>query len=280
MFFNELIEIFERPEVFSKTSVKELWTDEYLSRQMLKYHLDGSVDRSSRSFEFIDRSVDWMISHFNIGKGSKIADFGCGPGLYTSRLARTGARVTGIDFSENSIEYAKEHASENGMDIEYIVQDYLKFNTDRKFDLIIMIMCDFCVLGPEDRRTILNKFRSLLNDGGSVLLDVYSMKGFEERKEMNLIEKNSMDNFWSADDYFGLYNVMKYEGEKVVLDKHTIVEKDRKRTFYNWLQYYSKESLTELFEECGLRIIEFYSNVAGDPYGESNTEFAVVAEKM
>ena len=40
-----------------------------------------------------------------------IADFGCGPGLYAQRLARAGLNVTGIDFSANSLQYAREVAS-------------------------------------------------------------------------------------------------------------------------------------------------------------------------
>jgi hypothetical protein len=54
---------------------------------MLACHLDGEIDLSSRNTDWIDRSADWIISQFKISPGTKIADFGCGPGLYTTRLA-------------------------------------------------------------------------------------------------------------------------------------------------------------------------------------------------
>ena len=181
--FKELEEINTRPEPFQYYTAEALWTDEHTSKQMLKYHLNDAVDLSSRNSQFIQRSVEWIASHFNIHSQTSIADFGCGPGLYTSRLAEKGADVTGIDFSENSIRYAKETAAQKGLDIHYIRQNYLEFETEKRFDLIIMIMCDFCPLSPAQRQTMLRMFNTLLNPGGAVLLDVHSFAYFDQCKE-------------------------------------------------------------------------------------------------
>ena len=101
--FEELEKIGDRPKPFEFYTASDLWTDEYTSEQMLSYHLNEQVDLSSRNHEFINRSVEWIVSHFNVGAGTKIADFGCGPGWYATRLARRQADVTGIDFSIGSI---------------------------------------------------------------------------------------------------------------------------------------------------------------------------------
>jgi 2-polyprenyl-3-methyl-5-hydroxy-6-metoxy-1,4-benzoquinol methylase len=92
---------------------------------MLNYHLNESIDVSSRNKNFIEESVEWIVSRFNVDKNTDIADFGCGPGLYTTRLAEKGARVTGIDFSNNSIAYAKQVAAEKALKIEYVLTNYL-----------------------------------------------------------------------------------------------------------------------------------------------------------
>ena len=105
--FEELEKINTRPKPFEFNTTSDLWTDEYTSKQMLSFHLNEKVDISSRNAAFIEQSVEWIASYFNIGAGTKIADFGCGPGLYTTRLAKIQADVTGIDFSERSIEYAE-----------------------------------------------------------------------------------------------------------------------------------------------------------------------------
>jgi len=109
--FEQLEKINNPPEPFEFYTAADLWTDDYTSEQMLKFHLDEGIDASSRNIAFIDQSVDWIASHFDIGTGKKVADFGCGSGLYATRLAKRHAEVTGIDFSKRSIQYAQEAAA-------------------------------------------------------------------------------------------------------------------------------------------------------------------------
>ncbi|MGA1876172.1 MAG: class I SAM-dependent methyltransferase, partial [bacterium] len=139
--FEELEKINTRPEPFEYYTARDLWTDEHTSKHMLSFHLNGEIDVSSRKAAFIDRSVEWITLKFNIGAGKMIADFGCGPGLYASRLAKKQADVTGIDFSKRSIQYAQEVATREGLPIHYLNQNYLDFETDERFDLVLMIMC-------------------------------------------------------------------------------------------------------------------------------------------
>ena len=164
--FEELEKINNHPEPFQFYTASDLWTDEYTSSQMLSYHLNEDVDISSRNVEFINNSVEWITSRFNVGKGTSIADFGCGPGLYTTRLARHQANVTGIDFSGRSIDYAKEVADREQLRIKYVKQNYLEFETQDRFDIVLMIMCDFSALSPAQRKGLLRKFHKILKTGG------------------------------------------------------------------------------------------------------------------
>ena len=278
--FEELEKINERLEPFQFYTASELWTDEHTSKQMLSFHLNEAIDVSSRNAKFINRSVEWIASEFNIGSDFKIADFGCGPGLYAAPLAKRGATVTGIDFSERSIEYAKEVAAREQLNISYVKQNYLEFETEDRFDLVLMIMCDFCALSPTQRKGLLNKFHKILKPSGSVLLDVYSLSAFEQREEVATYEINQLDGFWSPNKYYGFLNTFKYDEEKVVLDKYTIIELDRTRKVYNWLQYFAPEDLEREFIEAGLSAKGIYSDVAGTPYDRKSSEFAVIANRV
>ncbi|MCP4144079.1 MAG: class I SAM-dependent methyltransferase [bacterium] len=277
--FEKLEDINIRHEPFEFYTAEDLWTDNHISEQMLAYHLNSDIDASSRHIEFIDQSVAWIVSHFNVGTGTRIADFGCGPGLYTNRLAKLGANVTGIDFSKRSIKHASTVAQEEGLAATYVNQNYLEFETEDRFDLILMIMCDFCALSPAQRMVLFEKFQRLLTPGGSVLLDVYSMKAFEQREEATSYEENLMNGFWSAEKYHGFLNTFKYDDVGVVLDKYTIIEASRTRTIYNWFQYFSRKSLQSEFEKAGFSKQEFYGNVAGTPFAESASEFAIVGKR-
>ena len=278
--FNELEEINSRPAPFQFYTAEALWTERHTSKQMLTFHLNESVDLSSRNTEFIDRSVDWITSHFVVGANTCIADFGCGPGLYTTRLAEKKADVTGIDFSARSIRYARKVAEQKEWKINYINQNYLEFDTEKRFDLITMIMCDFCALSPVQRKTMIYKFHDLLKPGGSILLDVYSLNAFCQREEVTRYEPNLLNGFWSSEKYYGFLNTFKYDEEKVILDKYTIIEAARTRVIYNWLQYFSRDALWKEFEENGFKIEGYYSDVAGTTFNPESTEMAIVAQKL
>jgi len=278
--FEELERINERPEPFQFYTASDLWTDEHTSKQMLLFHLNEAIDVSSRNSEFINRSVEWIASEFNIGRDFKIADFGCGPGLYAAPLAKRGANVTGIDFSGRSIEYAKELAAREQLNISYVKKNYLEFETEDRFNLVLMIMCDFCALSSTQRKETLRKFHRILKPNGSVLLDVYSLSAFEQKEEVATYEANQLNGFWSPNKYYGFLNTFKYDEEKVVLDKYTIIELDCTRKVYNWLQYFAPEDLESEFIEAGFSVKGFYSDVAGTPYDRKSSEFAVVANRV
>jgi 2-polyprenyl-3-methyl-5-hydroxy-6-metoxy-1,4-benzoquinol methylase len=276
--FEQLEEINNRPEPFERYTATDLWTDHHTSEQMLAYHLNTEIDVSSRKGTFIEDSVAWICSHFNVGEGTRIADFGCGPGLYANRLAKQGAKVTGIDFSERSINHAVTVAKESEISVNYVCQNYLEFETKDSFDLIVMIMCDFCALSPDQRQTMLKKFRTLLAPEGAVLLDVYSIEAFNRRQEIVSYEINLLNGFWSPEKYYGFLNTFKYDNETLVLDKYTIVEPNRIRTVYNWLQHYSPDSLIEEFKTAGFTECILYGNVAGAVFDDSAPEFAIVGK--
>ena len=277
--FEEIEQINTRPKPFEFYTAEDLWTDVHTSKMMLSYHLNADIDVSSRNEKFISRSVDWISTQFKIGADTKIIDFGCGPGLYTTKLARKHAVVTGIDFSKRTIRYAQQTAKQEGLSICYECRNYLDYKTDNCFNLVLMIMCDFCALSPFQRKKLLNIFYEILEPGGSVLLDVYSLTAFGRIEEKAIYEKNLLDGFWSSNKYYGFLNTFKYEKDKVVLDKYTIVEAARTRVIYNWLQYFSPDMLEKEFTRCGFTIEKFYLNVAGDTFDPQAGEFAVIACK-
>lgn len=274
--FPILESVTDRPGLFATYTAKDLWTDDHTSRRMLDCHLDGEVDISSRRTEFIEESVAWLAAHFALREGSRIIDFGCGPGLYTSRFARLGADVCGVDFSPRSIAYARQRAPEIDDRTAYVEADYLEYEPDGAFDLITMIMCDYCALAPEQRSAMLAKFRGLLSAAGRIVLDVYSLRAFEAKQEASAFGKNLMNGFWSAEPYYGFLTSFKYDDAKVSLDKYTLVERDRIREVHNWLQYFSPESLQCEVRAAGLEVEVLFGDVAGHPHDAGGAEFAVV----
>ncbi|KMY69235.1 hypothetical protein AAU61_01820 [Desulfocarbo indianensis] len=276
--FETLREFQRRPRPYERLTTALLWTDEHVSRKMLEFHLDAKSDIASRNHALIEKSVDWMAERFRLGPGSKVCDFGCGPGLYANRLAQKGAQVTGVDFSPRSIGHARGVAARQGLQVSYVCQDYLEFQSRQRFDLIAMIFCDFCALGPEQRRLMLAKFRDLLAPGGALLLDVFSPRLLAGMGEKCGYKYFPQGGFWAAGEHHVFRKACKYEAEMIFLDRYLILEEGRTREIFNWLQCFSPESLAGELAENGLAVAERYANVAGQAYDPAASEFAVVAQ--
>lgn len=277
--FCQLNKITEKPRLYASYTAEKLWNDPYISGQMLKCHLDPSSDLASRNLLFIEASVDFMKKRFNIGEGKAIIDFGCGPGLYTTRLARPGGRVRGLDFSTNSIDYARKEAERLGLDIGYLHQNYLDYQAGETFDLVTMIFCDYCVLSDDQRKRLLKILRDSLKEDGHVFLDVCTDRMYQKIEEGTEFQCFPGCGFWSGRRHYVFKSTFKYDVNRVSLDKYTIVEEDRTFEIYNWAKYFTPEELKKEFNESGLEIAEVYADVGGTPYNRASEVMAVVARK-
>ena len=272
--FKQLTKIHQRPEVFSTYTAETLWTQPHLANQMLQYHLSQDTVLASRPVEAIDRVVDWIEQTFGLD-GASVCDLGCGPGLYASKYAERGAIVHGIDFSRNSIEYARKRASSDDRSIRYLVANYLTAPLPGQQDLVTLIYCDLCPLSPIQRQTLLAKIRQSLAPEGKFIFDVFSTKAFEGVREGALFGKNFMNGFWSGNDYFAFQHTFRYEDETVSLDHFTIVEEERTWDVYNWLQYFTPGEIRVELEKAGFGTIEFTDGFGVDH--SDATTFGVVA---
>lgn len=157
-----------------------MWTDEYISKQLLEIHLDPAIDLASRKKQSIDKTIEF-ISQFCNKPTLRILDLGCGPGLYAERLAELGHKVTGIDFSERSIKYASSQAKSKGLSVDYICMDYLNIEYQDEFDIVLLIYTDFGVLIPTDRKRLLANVHNALKLNGIFIFDVINKINLEQK---------------------------------------------------------------------------------------------------
>jgi 2-polyprenyl-6-hydroxyphenyl methylase / 3-demethylubiquinone-9 3-methyltransferase len=70
--------------------------------------------------------LEWIDAHARL-QGKSVLDVGCGGGILTEAMARRGAEVTGIDFSERALQVAQLHLNESDVKVRYekaLVEDY------------------------------------------------------------------------------------------------------------------------------------------------------------
>ena len=266
-----------RPPLFSAYTTEELWTDPHVAQQMLACHLDPDQELASRKHNCIERSVDWLARSFELDSGKRVLDLGCGPGLYANNLAQFGCRVTAVDFSAHSLAHARSVAERRGLQVVYHRANYLEYQSDESFDLILLIYGDFCVLSPLQRRVLLDKARGWLKPGGRFVFDVFSSFLFEGLDEMARYEVALEGGFWASEPYFLFTNRFKYQAEMAYLDRHTIIQADRRRKWFNWIQCYEPGRLGSELETAGWKVEALLGDLAGDGYDPEKSEFGVVA---
>lgn len=63
----------------------------------------------------------WIQQYIDL-KQQTVLDIGCGGGVLSEGMARRGASVTGLDLAEDAINVARQHASEQGLDVTYVCE--------------------------------------------------------------------------------------------------------------------------------------------------------------
>jgi len=264
-----LFEITKTPQLYEKGNAS-MWEDDHISRQLLEMHLNEEIDAASRKRVTIQKTVKWIETHLHDGQNA-ILDLGCGPGLYSELLAEHGHQVTGMDFSPRSIAYAMQEAAEKNLNIDYIHQNYLHMDFENRFDLVMMIFCDFDVLVPDDRTRLLKKIYRALKPGGLFIFDTLNTKA---PVKMNIPGKSwevKESGFWKKEPYLALSETFHYDNANVILQQHIVCSKPDQQAIYRfWTHYYQPENLISILNEQGFSKVDTCENLLPDDGSGTN----------
>ena len=103
--------------------------------------------------------------------GLDAIDLGCGEGTNTRRLARSGARVTGVDLSERLIGHARRAEADGPLGIAYHVGSFSERTRfpDASFDLVISTLA---LMDGADLPGAMREAHRLLRPGGTLAFSV------------------------------------------------------------------------------------------------------------
>ena len=264
--FSKELKLFQRNE-------NSIWTDEHIAKELLKCHLDESMDGASRKLEKRNKILNFINK--SIDKNSKILDLGCGPGLFDFELAKFGHRILGIDFNSESIKYAIKNKSSSN--IEYRCENYLENACNEKCNVALMIYCDFGALIPSEQKILLKNVYDLLESDGIFIFDVFKSDVMISRKEINCWNISDGNDFWCEDPHLLLQEVKIFDEANSVGERYFVVNQEKSMTkeFILWNQYYSKDSISDLLAENGFAVKDIDENVLSD-----EESMFVIAEKM
>tara|TARA_Y100001970_G_scaffold64725_1_gene82855 strand:+ start:9344 stop:10045 length:702 start_codon:yes stop_codon:yes gene_type:complete len=179
----------------------------------------------------------------------KILDLGCGGGLISEKLYELGAEVTGIDFVEENINVANQHAKKNRYKIKYTVKDFEKEKIKSKFDVIII----FEVLEHlNDWEKFLKKIKINLKKNGILIISTINRNLISKFFSIDLAE-NLLN--WIPLNTHSYYKFIKPEELEYILSKNNFKNIQFKGITYNLIKtswQFSENTSINYFCSCKL----------------------------
>ena len=119
--------------------------------------------------QMVPYRFDYFYSKIGNLKKLNILDVGCGGGLLSEEFAKKGAKVTGIDISDKSIEIAKNHTLKSNLKIDYKKgsAEHIPEN-DNTFDVVI---CADCLEHVENLDKVIKEVSRVLKSDGLFCYD-------------------------------------------------------------------------------------------------------------
>jgi SAM-dependent methyltransferase len=259
---------------------------------MLREHLTQDHDAASRRFELIDQHVAWLHREVLSGNPTRILDLGCGPGLYSSRLARLGHQCVGIDFSPASIAYAKEQAEREGLactyrheDIraaEFGIADVGAAGVSAGYGLAMLIFGEFNVFKPTDARAILRKVHAALDEDGQLVLEPHTFSWMRAMEAEATSWHSAESGLFSEKPHIYLYECFWHAEAQATTQRYFIVDAASGEVTRHAvsMQAYTDAQYESLLAECGFADIQFYPSLRGIEDESQQQLLAIVARKQ
>jgi SAM-dependent methyltransferase len=240
------------------------WNEPGFSARMLREHLSQAHDAASRRLEIIDQHVAWIFGSVLGGQPARVLDLGCGPGLYSHRLAALGCACTGVDFSPASIEYARARVA--GLPCTYQLADLRRASFGEGHDLAMLLYGEANVFRPADLRLILRKAWAALRPDGQVLLEAHTLEAVEAMGH----EAAS----WSAHDA-GLFSDQPHvllsetfweAAGRTATNRYYVLDaaSDTVTRYAQSRHGYTEAGYRDLLAACGFEAVRSYPSLTGD----------------
>lgn len=173
-----------------------------------------------------DLRIQYLIKAFSLDyplpfKGMKVIDIGCGGGIFSERLARLGADVTGVDPNTKAVQAARHHHENHAGTITGKLQ-YKNAEVSEVTELYDLVIASEVIEHTTDPRLFLSQVASRMKPGGWTFLSAPNK------------------TFWSWLYVYQLAEILGY------IEKGT----------HHWDKFIKPEELTEMLRGEGLEVKE------------------------
>ena len=225
-------------------------------------------DLLSRVYDSINSDIDYkawadfiekIVERESRMRPELVLDLGCGTGKMTLELASRGYDMTGIDYSPDMLDVARDAAEEQGADVLWLCQDMREFELYGTVDLTVSCLdCINHLTTPKDVERTFKLVHNYLIPDGIFIFDINGKYKFENiySDRSYVMEEEGGVCIWQNC----------YDEKKKICDFYiTLFEEcdDGRYERYDEEQrerMYTLSEMKKLLEKCSLEFIGAYSD--------------------
>ena len=237
--------------------------------------------RAAQTDEQTQLDLELLVEMLEFGPGDRLLDVFCGYGRHALPLSRMGARVTGVDISDEYIADLKANAGK--LPLTAVQGDFLQLTNadlavDALFDAAYCLGNSFSFFPRSDMLSFLTRIGSLLKPGGRFL-------AHSEMIAESVLPEYQARNWQPIGDGVEHPILLLVENEydplESRIDSHlTYVRDGVTQTRLAQHYVYTLAELSRLFTETGFHMTACYGTVNGYPYALGDEAVWLVAEKI
>ncbi len=207
-----------------------------------------------------------------------VLDLACGTGTLTSIMAKRGYDMIGIDMSCEMLNFAREKAIEENLDILYLNQDMTDFELYGTVDAIICTLDGVNYLTEDgELHKMLKLVQNYLNPNGIMIFDINT-----EYKLSHILGNNTYVN--EEKDIFYVWQNEYDEKEKICYFRLDFFEKNgsvyERYTEEQAQRAYREEEIVEIAKKSGLKISKMYDELKFVPPMKTSQRCFFVLRKI
>ncbi|MFA5575298.1 MAG: class I SAM-dependent methyltransferase [Brumimicrobium sp.] len=223
----------------------------------------------NRDYKEAETFISNLLNYIKVDKDSNCLDLACGKGRHSLYLNKKGLKVTGLDLSENSIQYAKSFENER---LTFDVHDMREVYIESEYDIVFNLFTSFGYFEKyEDNVNVIDSIFKMLKDNGRLVLDFMNTYFV-----LNNLVKNETQIVQGIEFHIS----RKYDGQHII---KTIDFEDKGKTFHfqEKVQAIKLDDFEILLENSGFKITDTLGDSNMNPYDKRTSErLIIIAEKI
>jgi SAM-dependent methyltransferase len=233
----------------------------------------GPTMFTQERWEATPAEIDRLIALASPQPGAAVLDLACGPGRHSLELARRGFTVTGVDRTAAYLDNARSFAAEEGLTVEWVLEDMRAFVRPEAFDAAINLFTAFGYFDdPADNETVAANLCRSLRPGGVLVMElvgkeiiarIFRERDWREEPDGTLLlEERRIDSGWGS-----------------IANRWILIHGTERREYRFSHRLYSATELATLLRRAGFSSAEAYGGLDGSPYDDIARRLVIVARK-